>query len=376
MNLKLFACGDIVNSKNNHDWISKDIIDIIQRCDFAIGNLEAPIKTNDMKPIAKAGPHIYQSPSSPSLLKKAGFTHVSLSNNHIFDYGEKAFKNTRSKLEIEGLQHFGSGESFEESYLPKVLLKQDLKIGIISACENEFGCHFDESLNRSGYAYLFSPVLEDAIISLKKETDFIVLFAHAGIENIPIPLKEWRDRYRRLCELGVDVVVGHHPHVPQGYEYFGKCLIFYSLGNFYFDIPQYEKRSDDSYSLILEFSKNIGITFEVVYHKKIKGSTTLVSMHDVDFDLNELRSLLKEEYDSKLNSYLLKIYFDYYKEYYELAAGKSPKKLKIKIIQVFKNLLGLQGDQRQKNGLLLLHNIRIESHRFAVQRALSLLYEK
>lgn len=376
MNLKLFACGDIVNSRSNHEWLSQDLEVLIKSCDFAVCNFEAPIKTDLMQPIAKAGPHIYQSPLSPSFLKKAGFTHVSLANNHIYDFGEKAFKNTRAKLSSVGLKHFGSGESFKESYLPIIIKKNNIKIGVLSACENEFGCHYDNNLLRSGYAHLFNSEIEDAIGDLKKQTDFIVLFAHAGVENIPIPLKEWRNRYRRLCSIGVDVVVGHHPHVPQGYEYFGRSLIFYSVGNFYFDTLAYEHKSDDSFSLILEFSKKKKISFEVIYHKKINGSTTLVEDKDVNFNLKHLQSLLAEEYDLRLNEYLVKIYFDYYKQYYEIATERYSKGLKSRLKESMKSLLGIKKNQNQTKGLLLLHNIRIESHRFAVQRALSLLYEK
>jgi poly-gamma-glutamate capsule biosynthesis protein CapA/YwtB (metallophosphatase superfamily) len=58
------------------------------------------------------------------------------------------------------------------------------------------------------------------------------MITHAGVENIKFPIKEWRDRYKRFCDVGVDVVIGHHPHVPQGYEKQNKSMIFYSLGNF------------------------------------------------------------------------------------------------------------------------------------------------
>lgn len=374
MSIKLFACGDVVNFTNNQAWLSADLLQAIKACDFAIANFEAPIETPHMQPIAKAGPHVYQSAKSIVYLKQAGFTHVSLANNHIYDYGERAFKNTLSKLNKNGLDYVGAGESFAESYQPRILEKGGVKIGLLAACENEFGCHYDNSLLRSGYAYLFHPLLEDAILALKQEADFVVLIAHAGVENIPIPIKEWRDRYHRLCNLGVDVIIGHHPHVPQGYEQYGESLIFYSLGNFYFDTPAFANKSDDSYSLVLGFEKKSSVIFDFIYHKKINGITRQVGKDDVSFDLEQLNALLGQGYTELNAKFALDTYQAYYKNYYQTAVGASVG-IKSRLKSVVKKLLGIQKSQEKNNGLLLLHNIRIDSHRFTVQRALSEVYE-
>lgn len=375
MTLKLFACGDVVNFTGNPDWLSDAIKNIVNDCDFSIANFEAPINSIGMNPISKAGPHIYQSPHSIDFLKQAGFTHVSLANNHIYDYGETAFKNTICKLERNGIEFLGAGTSFEESYRPRILKKDNVKIGLLAACENEFGCHFDDSLLRSGYAWLFHNRLEDEIVKLKAKVDYIVLVAHAGVENIPIPIKEWRDRYKRLCDLGVNVVIGHHPHVPQGYENYGNSFIFYSLGNFYFDTPSFFNKTDDSYSLILNFSKCGSISFDFIFHKKINGTTTLVTQNEVLFELDILNSLLTENYLNLNDHYALDLYNAYYKDYYLFALGIKPG-LKEKLKSLLKSTLRMNKKEAAYQGLLLLHNIRIDSHRFIVQRALRLKYEK
>ncbi|MGO3406061.1 CapA family protein [Marinomonas sp.] len=374
MPIKLFVCGDVVNYTNNQAWLSMDLQQVIKNCDFAVANFEAPIDTEQMQSIVKAGPHVYQSPQSIDYLKQAGFTHVSLANNHIYDYGERAFKNTLSMLVKNDLGYVGAGETFAESYQPRILEKDGVKIGLLAACENEFGCHYDDSISRSGYAYLFHSKLEDAILAVKQQVDFVVLIAHAGVENIPIPIKEWRDRYHRLCDLGVDVIVGHHPHVPQGYEQYGKSLIFYSLGNFYFDTPAFAEKSDDSYSLVLEFEKQAGVSFDAIYHKKIDGTTKPVPEEEVNFNLDHLSALLGEGYAELNDQYALETYNAHYKKYYQSAAG-VPNSFKFKVKKMIKIVLGRKSNSEQSNGLLLLHNIRIDSHRFTVQRALSLKYE-
>jgi poly-gamma-glutamate synthesis protein (capsule biosynthesis protein) len=375
MSLRLFACGDVVNFKANENFIDNRLKTLIQDSDISICNFEAPIECDNMKPIKKAGPHIYQSRESVQYLKNMGFNFVSLANNHIYDYGQEALEETMQELKKFEIDFVGAGVDFKSAYQPKIIDKNGIKIGLLAGCENEFGCLYEKQ-NRGGYAWLFHYLIEDNIRELKKVCDFVVLIAHAGVEEIEIPIKEWRDRYRRLCDVGVDVIIGHHPHVPQGYEKYNNSLIFYSLGNFYFNTAGFEDKSDDSYSVILEFDKHREITFEIVYHKKINGQTCLVDKSDVGFDLEYLNSLLGDRYDELNNEISLKLFNKYYYSYYERALCGMYKNMSIlgKIKGIIKKMLFENRDTNDRN-LLLLHNIRIDSHRFVVQRALSLISE-
>lgn len=86
---------------------------------------------------------------------------------------------------------------------------------------------------------------------LRNEVDLIIFFAHAGLENYDIPLIEWRERYKRLCDLGVDCVVASHPHVSQGFEQYNGQYIFYSLGNLFF--PGEWSLDNDEYGCSIVF---------------------------------------------------------------------------------------------------------------------------
>ncbi len=376
MSLKLFACGDYVNLTAKKDFVDDRLRKKIQSCEIAICNFESPIFHQNMKPIKKVGPHIYQSKNSIKYLKDAGFNFISLANNHIYDFGEKGIEETIKELKNFNIEFVGGGATFEEAYKPKIIEKNDIKIGLIAACENEFGCLYEEQ-NRGGYVWLFHPLIEDNIRDLKVKTDcdFVILVAHAGVEDIEIPIKEWRDRYKRLCDVGVDVVIGHHPHVPQGYEKYNNSLIFYSLGNFYLDTTPFYNKTDDSYSIILEFNKNRTIEFEIIYHKKINGQTCLVGKNGVKFNLNYLCNILDDNYLKRNEEVCIELFNKYYYHYYELALGVFPKSSFFnKLKWVIKKVLFPKQEISIKN-LMLLHNIRIESHRFVVQRALSVLYE-
>jgi poly-gamma-glutamate capsule biosynthesis protein CapA/YwtB (metallophosphatase superfamily) len=65
--------------------------------------------------------------------------------------------------------------------------------------------------------------------------DLVIPFMHWGREQQPEPSARQRDLARKMIDAGADVVVGGHPHVTQGAEYYRKRLIVYSLGNFVFD---------------------------------------------------------------------------------------------------------------------------------------------
>jgi poly-gamma-glutamate synthesis protein (capsule biosynthesis protein) len=376
MTVKLFACGDIVNSRAKENFIDMALSSIIQDCDIAVCNFEAPIARPAMSEIPKAGPCLYQDEETISTIKAAGFNLLSLANNHIYDYGDEGLGLTLREAKLRGVTTVGAGMTMEDAYKPQIFVCKGIKVGVLAACENEFGCLYEE-MGRGGYAWIFHSMLEEEITKLKKKVDFLVLIAHTGVENIDIPIKEWRERYQRLCKLGVDVIVGHHPHVPQGIERYGNSLIFYSLGNFYFDPPSGVNNADDSFSVVLSFAKGVRPSFEIVYHKKIEGQVRLVGSSDVKFSIEQLNMLLEHDYQKLNNHIVLQLFDSYYYGYYQNAFGAPPKHFNImqKIVFWIKEKLAL-GDNQKSRNLLLLHNIRIESHRFVVQRALSLLYEK
>ncbi len=384
MSLTLFACGDYLNARSTSDFLSDDLRNIVCDSDIAICNLEAPILCEFMSPIAKAGPNIYQSRESILFLKNAGFNILSLANNHIYDYGDVALRASIEEIEAQGLEFVGAGRSFSEAYQAKYIFKNDIKIGFIAACENEFGCLYEEE-ERGGYPWLLHHKIEDNIREVRNKVDFLIMIAHAGVEDIEIPIKEWRDRYRRFCDLGVDIVIGHHPHVPQGYEKYGQSYIFYSLGNFYFDSQEFVNSPDDSFSVLLHFEKGKSIRFTEIYHRKINFQVQRISKAEASFSLDYLNALLCDGYITRNDKICLELYSRYYLGYYESALNALPSRpfffsgifyfFKF-IIKRWLKIILMNTEWLRRRRLLLLHNIRIDSHRFVVQRALHLLSER
>jgi len=372
MTSKIFIAGDIVILSEKQNIVDEELKKIITHSDMAICNFEAPIKSEG-NPIPKAGPHLSQHPKAIDYVKDAGFNICSLANNHFFDYGIKGVETTLNKFKSLNIDTCGAGLNFNEAN--QLLIKQvnGIKFGFLAFCEGEFGV-FTNYSDYGAVAYVNHYSTNSLIRNSKNEVDFLIVIVHAGVENVDLPLPEWRHRYKEICDLGADTVIGHHPHVPQGWETHDGKPIFYSLGNFYFD--RESKSENFSYSVILEFNDKHLSEFKIITHLKSKGITSLVSANEFNEKLKILCEKLGNSYYFEIDKLIIELYNKRYKLHYQNAslghhAGMTLfKRLKRFIYNlIFRNISNI------KNNLLLLHNIRIESHRFVMERALHLLYE-
>lgn len=368
---KIFACGDIVNCRNETGSVcSEDINEIIRQTDYAICNFEAPIKGYGT-PLRKIGPHIGQRPETLKGLKDQGFNLTLLANNHIMDFGKDALLATKAEAEHSGLQTIGASDSFESAYSPLVEEIEGLKIGFINACEAQFGVidHFERA-TQEGYAWINHPQIDKTILNLRHECDFIIVFAHAGLENYSIPQKEWRARYRHLCDLGADVIIGSHPHVPQGYEAHDNSFIFYSLGNFYFDAGSWNDTDDRSFAVVLDLQKGHLPNFALVQHYT-KDRRVHITPDKMQVDIDELCEKLGTHYSRYHNIMALKAYPSIRKN---LMQSLFPLPVDATIGGTFKEIAAKALGRRKKidKHLLQLHLLRNESYYYAARHALEL----
>jgi hypothetical protein len=233
----LFA-GDFY-LKPNHpfqgpsDLFAPEIIALVQQSAFSIVNFEGILRARDSRSIPKEGPPLALDQRAPALLKSVGFHGIGLANNHTMDYGVESLRHTLRICADCDLKHVGAGFNSGQALEPlKVRLPGDVRLQVLSFCEREFGVSIG---NAAGTAWLTSPHAEDAIGQAKKEGDIVIVCTHGGNELMPLPSPQRRQQLRNLIDAGADLVVGHHPHVPQGWEQYEGRYIFYSLGDFYFD---------------------------------------------------------------------------------------------------------------------------------------------
>lgn len=368
----LFICGDIVNYHNTDGLLCSDeLAEIVSDADYAVCNFEAPVSGYG-EPRPKAGPHISQLPATVDGLKKQGFDLLLLANNHMLDFGPDGLKATMERISRAGLECLGAGTDAESAFAPLIRTIDGLKVGMVNACEAQFGVlDFFAGEQEAGYAWIHHPRIDNTILSLRSQCDFVIVFAHAGLENYPIPQKEWRARYRHFCDLGADVVIGSHPHVPQGHEEHGQSLICYSLGNFYFDSRKNKPKENCSYAVLLELEKGRPPRFRPVYHYTSAGKV-MPAPKEKQVDLPYLCALLGEPYAREHDKMSLEAY------------EKIRKKLLLSMLpvpydgsawsmvrQMAHNLL------RRKKGkdkrIQQLHLFRNEAYYYAARHALELM---
>lgn len=233
--MRILIGGDIALTKG-YEKISEsndlfgDVIEYktMNKVDFLIGNLEAPLTYCDNK-ILKSGPAIKSSPNSIKQFK--GFNLLTLSNNHILDYGEEGLKSTIEQLNRLKLDF--TGISINGEFEPKKLTTEGQAAYIVSMSEQEF----NQSKNGYGASPLCLLSFAEKVKAIRSKhiNSPIIAIVHGGTELCEIPNPTYRKQCKLLIELGASIVVGHHSHAVSGIEYHNGKPIVYSLGNFLFD---------------------------------------------------------------------------------------------------------------------------------------------
>lgn len=237
-------------------FVSEVVRDRIRSADVSLVNYEGVTATG-LEPAFKGGPLVEIDKRCPNLLAETGFTGVTLANNHVVDYGPEGILETTERCRDAGLDTLGTGENVQEAISPARFSLGDTTVSVFNFSENPIHSYAIDDSNPS-IADISHPGLIQKITEEKRNADVLIAVAHAGFMWVPIPPAQLQQRYRRFLDLGVDVVVGHHPHVPQGWEAYEDGVIFYSLGNFLYDRAGRQTSHPEKWGLALELSFGSG----------------------------------------------------------------------------------------------------------------------
>ncbi len=239
--LQLAAVGDIMLGgsavpalrRKGYDYPFVLVQPILRQADVVFGNLEGPLTDAGQAEPDKR--YVFRSPPAKvaPALAAAGFTVVSLANNHIMDYGVEGLKQTMAALDEAGSQHAGAGINLQEARRPAFVKSGDYTLGFLA-----YSLTFPESFwaqgQRPGTAFGHASHVRADVAAARDQADVVVVSFHWGREATT----ELRDYQSKLAHAAIDsgatVVLGHHPHILQGIEYYKHGIIFYSLGNFVF----------------------------------------------------------------------------------------------------------------------------------------------
>jgi len=253
--IELTFVGDIIFGRYREDNVFDPIVDPSKvkadaplagpfaeleaqlRSDALVGNLETPVieVLPDKSPIGSTY-RFGGGRADVKLLADAGFAVLSLANNHYFDLREQGQLQTPKILAEEGIFPIGAGRTEDPLYRVETLEVKGWKLGFV-AVTNRINAPVRAGTPQVPYIELRDMVatLGPLVQRARADHDLIILAVHWGDEYEEAPSSYHRTAAHGLIDAGVDLIMGHHPHVLQGIERYNDGLIAYSLGNFLFE---------------------------------------------------------------------------------------------------------------------------------------------
>ncbi len=217
------------------DAVLRGIGPQLKKGDAAWVNLESPLSTlgspTPGKDYTFEGP-----PSMAPALAAAGIDLVTLGNNHSVDYGRAALMDTIKRLEKAGVQVVGAGRDDEDAWTAAIVeTSGGATIGFLAWSDVLWPGYRATSTPGVAEGRTDIPRMKQSIRALAKEVDYVVVGYHWGLEYEHYPWGAQTSEAHAAIDAGADLVIGHHPHVLQGFETYKGRLIAYSLGDLVFD---------------------------------------------------------------------------------------------------------------------------------------------
>ena len=217
-----------------------ELLALLQEGDLFILNQEFPFGTTG-EAMEEKEYTFRVPPDLVSVPADLGVDLVTLANNHILDFGRGPLTETLAALDGAGIAHVGAGEDLEAAKALATFEIEGKTLGFLGASRVIPEASWNASRYNSGVftTYDASQLVEE-IKKAKESCDFVAVLVHWGIERNTLPEDYQKTLARQYIDAGADAVIGSHPHVLQGIEYYQGKPIFYSLGNFIFGNGSYE----------------------------------------------------------------------------------------------------------------------------------------
>ena len=179
-----------------------------------------------------------------------------LANNHVFDYGETGLQDTLDTFRSAGLPYVGAGENIDEASAIFYAELDGCTVAYIAGCRVEWAAETRGATESQSGVFRTAEsnaLMCQRIAEARENADFVVVYEHWGMEGDTVLEEYQTDSGREFIDAGADVVVGDHPHVVQGIEWYNGKPIFYSMGNYWFSsmgrhtmLLQVELQKDDT----------------------------------------------------------------------------------------------------------------------------------
>jgi len=243
--VQLMAVGDIMLGRTIGDLILSDGVEapflytfnVLSSANITVGNLECPISDRGT---AEDKPYAFRAPlAAGESLAHAGFDLVSISNNHILDYGVKGLEDTLNILSQHNISTIGAGLDETQAYAPVFIEIDGLRMAFLAFTEippAEYDyLAWEAGPDKPGVAWAHDEKIIEGVQAAKLQADIVIVLVHNGYEIVQRVSSRQQEIAHLAIDSGASLVIGSHPHVLQRIETYHEGLIFYSMGNFVFD---------------------------------------------------------------------------------------------------------------------------------------------
>ena len=260
------------NGVYNFDSQLEYIKPIVQNYDLAFYNQESILGGTEL------GLSDYPTFNSPwefgDAMINSGFNLVSLANNHTMDRGEKAVLNSceywKSKEDVLAV---GSYCSKEDSEAIQIREKNGIKYTLLAYTYGTNGISVPQGKEYLVNLYSDEKVKND-IAKVRDKVDLLIVSMHWGTEYRTEPTEEQKREAEYLSSLGVDIIIGTHPHIIEPITYINDTLVIYSLGNFIS-----AQSTNNDYNTMVELMTSVDII------KEEKNGQTTIKLYNLNNEL-------------------------------------------------------------------------------------------
>ncbi len=211
-------------------------------------------------------------PKYVKIFQDLGCDLVTIANNHALDFGQDAFCDTLDTLKEAQISCVGGGYNITEASAPAIRTIAGQTFAIFAATRVSPSYDWYATDSQPGMFQTYDPSrLNEAIKEAEQQYDHTIVFLHWGIERNEFPEDYQRTLAKGYIDAGADLVIGCHPHILQGFEYYNGVPIIYSLGNYLFG-----NRNDETALLEAVFSKEEPLKVRLIPCKRSDGVLTRI----------------------------------------------------------------------------------------------------
>lgn len=244
----------------------EDMLEQMQSADLFIFNEEFPFSLRG-EPMADKQYTFRTDPKYVQIFKDLGTDLVTVANNHALDFGQDAFCDTLETLKEADIPFIGGGYNITEASAPAIMTVNGQTFAFLGATRVSPSGSWYATDSKPGLLQTYDPErLNAAIQEADALYDHVIVFVHWGIERNETPEDYQRNLAKGYIQAGADLIVGCHPHVLQGFEYYEGVPIIYSLGNYLFG-----NRDGDTLLLQTVFSPEGDIDIQLIPCKRRSG---------------------------------------------------------------------------------------------------------